>query len=124
MIQKRMEEESTPYEKQLVQIENLKQSMTEYMGIAHPSYTKNDIEACEYILTEFIKHIDKTTAKVDGMQVVESTIIKLNKLNKKCNSQLFETGEREQIAEIIIGAGNQKGYNALDEDITEQWREW
>lgn len=119
-----MEEESTPYEKQLVQIENLKQSMTEYMDSAHPSYAKKDIEACEYILTEFIKHIDKTTAKVDGMQVVASTIIKLNKLNKKCNSQLIETGEREQIAEIIIGAGNQKGYNALDEDITEQWREW
>ena len=55
---------------------------------------------------------------------VKMTVLRLNKLNEKCDFQLIETGEREQIAEIIISAGNLKGYNSLDDDITEEWREW
>lgn len=112
------------YEKQIHQIEFLKESMTEYMKSAQPSYTEKDIEQCENILMEYIQNIDKTNNKEDGFQVVKTAVIKLNELNEKCNFQLIETGEREQIAEIIITAGNLKGYNSLDEDITERWREW
>lgn len=114
----------TEYEKQIQQIENLKKSMIEYMKSAHPSYTEKDVEQCENILTEYIQSIDKTNNKKDGLQVVKMTVIKLNELNEKCDFQLIETGEREQIAEIIISTGNLKGYNTLNEDITEEWREW
>ncbi len=112
------------YKKQLEEIEILKKLMTEYMNLAEPSYTEEDIERCELILTEFIQNIDKTTTKEDGLKIVQSTILQLNELNEKCDFDLIETNEREQIAEIIIGAGNRKGYNALNEDITEEWREW
>lgn len=112
------------YEKQIQQIETLKKSMTEYMKSAHPSYTEKDVEQCENILTEYVQSIYKTSTKDEGLQVVKMTVIKLNELNEKCDFQLIETGEREQIAEIIISTGNLKGYNSLNEDITEEWREW
>jgi hypothetical protein len=48
----------------------------------------------------------------------------LNDLNAGCDHNLIETDQREDIAEIIIIAGNDKGYNELTEDITEEWREW
>lgn len=112
------------YEKQIQQIEALKKSMTEYMKTAQPSYTEKDIEQCEKILLGYIQNLDKTTDKTEGLKIVESTVLRLNDLNEKCDFQLIETGEREQIAEIIITTGNKKGYNSLEEDITEQWREW
>ncbi|WP_167356145.1 hypothetical protein [Chryseobacterium jejuense] len=58
------------------------------------------------------------------MEIVKSTVLKLNNLNEKCDYSLIETNEREQIAEIIILAGYEMGYNASDEDGTEEWREW
>jgi len=112
------------YKKQIQQIETLKKSMTEYINSAHPSYTEKDVEQCENILTEYIQSINKTSNKEEGLQVVKMTVIKLNELNEKCDFQLIETGEREQIAEIIISTGSLKGYNSLNEDITEEWREW
>lgn len=112
------------YEKQIQEIETLKKSMIEYMKTSQPSYTEKDVGQCENILLEFIQNIDKTANKTDGMKVVKSTVIKLNELNEKCDFQLIETGEREQIAEIIITTANKKGYNELNEDITEEWREW
>lgn len=112
------------YGKQIQQIETLKQSMTEYMKSAHPSYTAKDIEQCENILIEYLNLIDKTSNKEEGLQIVKMAVIKLNELNEKCDFQLIETGEREQIAEIIISTGNIKGYNSPNEDITEEWREW
>jgi hypothetical protein len=107
-----------------IKVEALKASMISYMENASPSYSKRDVEKSVAILNEYLKQIVATTTKEQGMQVVKSTILKLNDLNNKCNGELIETGEREQIAEIIILAGNKKGYNAIDEDITEEWREW
>ena len=112
------------YEKQIQQIETLKRSMTEYMKAAQPSYTAKDIEQCERILTEYVKNIDNTKNKETGLQVVKMTVIKLNELNEQCDFQLIETGERELITEIIISTGNIRGYNSLNEDITEAWRAW
>jgi len=37
---------------------------------------------------------------------------------------MIETEQREDLAEIIILAGNLKGFNSKDEDITEEWRDW
>lgn len=115
---------NSEYEKQFQQIETLKKSMIEYMKTAQPSYSEKDVEQCENILIEFIQNIDKTTNRNDGLEVIKSTVLKLNDLNEKCDFQLIETGEREQIAEILITTGTQKGYNTINEDITEEWREW
>lgn len=98
--------------------------MISYMETAGPDYTEQDVDKCVEILNEYIEKMVKTKSKQDGLNIVKSTVLELNKLNKKCGEQLIETGEREQIAEIIILTGHKKGYNSIDEDITEEWREW
>lgn len=105
-------------------IELLKSSMTEYMKSTEVSYTKTDIEECINILKQYLNNISKTKSKEEGLAIVKSTVLKLNTLNEKCDSGLIETSERETIAEIIISASSDKGYNSLNEDITEEWREW
>ncbi|NUY80488.1 hypothetical protein HUK80_06240 [Flavobacterium sp. MAH-1] len=105
-------------------INDLKTSMLSYRKEAEPSYSKKDVEKCVLILKEYLVQMAKTNSKEKGMAVVESTVMQLNELNDDCEGELIETGEREQIADIIILAGNKKGYNAVDEDVTEEWREW
>lgn len=105
-------------------IANLKKSMEDYMKVAKPSYSQNDIDDCETLLSDYSLSMFKTHSKEEGMEIVKSTILKLNALNEKCDSSLIETDEREKIAEIIILAGHKMGYNEVDEDITEEWREW
>lgn len=118
---KKMEEKNPNENKQ---ISALKNSMLEYMEMSNPAYSKNDVEECEKILYEYISEISNSKSKDEGMKIVKNTVEKLNKLNVKCNSQLIETSEREQIAEIIIKESSKKGYNKPEEDITENWREW
>lgn len=105
-------------------ITNLKKSMEDYMKIANPSYSQNDIDDCATLLSAYSLGMFKTHSKEEGMEIVKATILKLNALNDKCDNTLIETNEREQIAEIIILVGNKMGYNSIDEDITEEWREW
>jgi len=98
--------------------------MLDYMEVANPSYTKIDVEECAKILNNYVSEISNSGSKDEGMEIVEITIEKLNKLNEKCDFELIETSEREQIAEIIILESSKKGYNKPEEDITEAWREW
>lgn len=102
----------------------LKQSMLEYIEIAQPSYTKTDVEECVNILNKYRSDLANSTSKDEGMKIVQNTVEGLNKLNEKCDFELIETSEREQIAEIIISESVKKGYSKADEDITEDWREW
>ncbi|AYM99907.1 hypothetical protein [Chryseobacterium sp. 3008163] len=102
----------------------LEKSMLEYMENAHASYTKIDVEECAKILNNYFSEISNSKSKNEGMEIVKITIEKLNKLNEKCDFELIETSEREQIAEIIILESSKKGYNKPEEDITEEWREW
>lgn len=106
------------------QIIHLIKSMENYMKEENPSYTQNDIDICASILVDYTVNIYKTQSKQEGMETVKSAVLKLNALNDKCKGSLIETGEREQIAEIIILASHKMKYNSMDEDITEEWREW
>ena len=112
------------YQDLLINIETLKTGMINYMNEVNPYYTEKDVNQCVIILQSYVLEIAKSNSKKDGIEIIKSKIQELNELNKKCGDQLIETGEREQIAEIIISAGNKKGYNQKDEDITEEWREW
>ena len=94
------------------------------MEIADPPYSKNDVEDCGKILNEFLSEINKSNSKEEGLRIVKVTVEKLNNLNNKCDSQLIETSEREEIADIINSATSSKGYNKYEDDITEEWREW
>lgn len=115
---------STMMQKEEDKISILKKSMLEYIEIANPSYTKIDVEECAKILNNYVSEISNSGSKDEGMEIVKITVEKLNKLNEKCDFELIETSEREQIAEIIILESSKKGYNKPEEDITEAWREW
>ena len=47
----------------------------------------------------------------------------MNVLNEKCEYELIETDQREDICKFIITAVNVAGLKT-DEDVTEEWREW
>ena len=106
------------------QIDDLKNSMLEYMKTGQPEYSTENVNNCVKILEDYVSEIEKTNSKDEAMKIVKSTVLKLNDLNNNAKSELIETGEREQIANIIISATHAKGYNSMDEDVTEQWREW
>ena len=103
---------------------DLKKNMEDYMRDADPSYNQNNIDECISLLTDDTIKILSSGSKDEAMEIVKSTTLKLNDLNEKCDFSLIETNEREQIAEIVILAGHEMGYNSADEDITEEWREW
>ena len=106
------------------QVNDLKMSMIEYLESSNPSYTKDDVEECVSILNNYLEKISKTKSKKEGIDVIKSTVIQLNNLNDKTKGQLIETMEREMIVDIILTESNKKGYNKLDEDLTEEFREW
>lgn len=105
-------------------IEEMKSGMIDYIEPGETEYTEKDVENCIKLIDDFLIDLDSTSNKESGMKVVEKVVLALNDLNEKCESELIETGQREQLAEIIMIAGHMKGYNEADEDITEEWREW
>ncbi|MGA9211877.1 hypothetical protein [Kaistella sp.] len=105
-------------------IVELNKSMLEYMKTGQPLYSKSDVDKCSEILESYIAEISKSKSKEEAMNMVKSTVLKLNYLNNNAKSELIETEERERIADIIISATHKKGYNSMDEDITGNWREW
>lgn len=75
------------------------------------------------LIKDYLGQLENVDSKDEAMKIVEKTVLALNDLNEKCEYELIETDQREDIAEIIILAGNPKGFNSRDEDITEDWRE-
>ena len=105
-------------------IVELNKTMLEYMKTGQPFYSKSDVDKCSEILESYINDISESKSKEEAMNIVKSTVLKLNVLNNNAKSELIETEERERIADIIISATHAKGYNSMDEDVTENWREW
>ena len=104
--------------------ESLKRGMVEYIEPGETEYTESDVEKCMTLINNFLDEISQSESKESGMVSVKNVVLALNDLNEKCEYELIETDQREQIADIIILAGHLKGYNDRNEDITENWREW
>ena len=104
--------------------ESLKTGMIEYMEPGETEYTTSDVEKCMTLINNFLGEISESNSKENGMILVKNIVLGLNDLNEKCEHELIETDQREQLADIIILAGHLKGYNDRNEDITEDWREW
>ena len=89
-------------------------------------FTEKDVRKCEKILTEYLESLAKLSAPSDKaiMSAVKKAVLALNKLNEKTDYALLETEERENIWELIQTAAVEYGLQDVDEDITEEWREW
>jgi len=101
---------------------SLEDSMLDYME--HASYTKSDVDECMTIVKTYLDKMNGLSSRDEGMKLVETTVKAINQLNERCDHEMIETDQREDLAEIIIVAANLKGFNPDGEDITEEWREW
>ena len=104
--------------------ERLKGGMIDFIVEGDTGYDQSDVESCMQIIDRYLVNMSKSSGKEEGMKEVEKAVLALNTLNEKCGDELIETEQREDICEIIIIAGHDKGYNDLSDDITEEWREW
>ncbi|PPK87170.1 hypothetical protein CLV84_0105 [Neolewinella xylanilytica] len=102
----------------------LERGMIDYIKAAQPAYDRSDVVNCMQLITVYLDEIEQAESREQAMNLVKRTVLSLNDLNEKCEDELIETDQREDIAEIIILAAHLKGFNASDEDITEEWRAW
>ena len=108
-------------------IEGMESFMNHYIEDGdEPPYTNENIKECEKILSVFINNISSLSDN-EEMDIITSsvkdTILKLNALNEKCDYNIIETDQREDICELINAVITSKGHT-VEEDITEEWREW
>jgi len=89
------------------------------------AYTNKDVAACMNILHAYLAEVAEATNTKTGMQTVKAAVLKLNELNERCEHELIETDQREDIAELMQAAFLQKAFAIPPSgDITEEWREW
>lgn len=88
-------------------------------------YTQKDIDKCGEILDNFIEDL-KNSNKDEKLIIksVKKVILELNKLNDKCEGELIETDQREDLCQFIEDASIVAGLTKPEYDITEEWREW
>lgn len=103
---------------------SLQREMIDFIELGEADYTIADVNKCLSLLDNFLEEISKTDSRETGILAVKKTVLAINNLNENCEYELVETEQREKIADIIILAGHLKGYNHINEDTTEEWREW
>lgn len=104
--------------------DSILEDMRDYVAdMDEPYYPLEKVDECGRILDDFLAAMARTQGEAAIMAQVEKTVLALNELNDACDGNLIETGQREDICELIEGAAKQAGL-VTDEDITEQWREW
>ncbi|MBZ0235202.1 MAG: hypothetical protein K8M05_22935 [Deltaproteobacteria bacterium] len=98
--------------------------MRDYMESDEAAYDEADVEECARILSEHATATRSVTDRKDALELVRGTVLRLNKLDERCDGTLIETDQRETICTFIIRTGHLRGFNAENEDVTEPWREW
>ncbi|MEO1129228.1 MAG: hypothetical protein AAFX05_05890 [Planctomycetota bacterium] len=110
-------------------VEALRAGMLEYResylqdGEPEP-YSIQQVDACARTLLDYIEAIRHAVDRSEALRHVQKSVLTLNDLNERCDHSLIETMQREDIANIIISAGEIRGFYAEDEDVTGEWREW
>lgn len=98
--------------------------MLNYMDSGETSYSDEDVENCREILVAHATALEQLENRVAALDLVKSTVKRLNKLNEEAGQELIETDQREEICGFLIKAGALMGFNSEDEDVAEPWREW
>ncbi|MFT7033513.1 MAG: hypothetical protein ACJA2S_002021 [Cyclobacteriaceae bacterium] len=102
----------------------LKEGMLDFITPGETSYTEEDVEKCMSLISNYIQEIGNADSEDSGMKIVEKTVLSLNELNENCEYELIETDQSEDIVKIMILVGSLNGLNSIEDDITEEWREW
>ena len=91
-----------------------------------PPYTKKDVDEFDSIVTKFINEVSVSNERTSIIWItdkIKQLTINLNDFNEKHDHSIIETDQREGICELIdqilISCGHE-----IEEDITEEWREW
>ncbi len=88
-------------------------------------YTQADIDKCGEILDEYIDDLIKSNKNEKLIiESVKKVILELNMLNEKCEHELIETDQREDLCQFIEDTSIIAGLLKSENDITEEWREW
>jgi hypothetical protein len=90
-------------------------------------YTQEHVDRCSEIIDDFLASLEKVPEAQKNkyiMTAVKKTILRLNKLNEKCDGCLIETDQREDLAELVNLATKHAGLESGAHDITYKWREW
>jgi len=89
-------------------------------------YTQDDIDRCAAIVDHYLITLSRIRGEDRSEAILEATkdaVLELNTLNDNCDGHLIETDQRETLCELFITAAQDAGLD-VDEDITEEWREW
>lgn len=93
-------------------------------------YTAANCKATQLVFDQLIDDLTaagRNASEKDKVQFFEKAVLKLNDLNERIDG-LIETGEREQLAELIdkitIAAGLDPKNYAEGEGMSDLWREW
>ncbi|MBK6688353.1 MAG: hypothetical protein IPG45_28015 [Deltaproteobacteria bacterium] len=87
-------------------------------------YEDEDVTSLSLILQDHVSALASATSEEDALAKLRNTVLRLNELNEKCNGELIETDQREDICAFLILAAVNRGFNAGRVDQTESWREW
>lgn len=99
----------------------------EYDAEFDAGYVQEDIDQCGVILDtlfDAVAHASGEDKEAAIMAAVKEAVLELNELNEKSDGGLIETGQREQLCELITLAAQEAGLDTNGQDITEDWREW
>lgn len=96
----------------------------EYLAEADANYGEDEVVDCGRIVDRYLEAVGNAPDQATAREAVRTSVLALNALNDRCDGQLIETDQREQLCVIIIGASALPGFNGPDEDVTGEWREW
>ncbi|HEK9101890.1 hypothetical protein KFD70_11335 [Bacillus pfraonensis] len=98
---------------------------TDRMNEGDDIFTDENIKETANVLNHYVRdlqNVGEQPAEQEIMKCVENVVVALNELNEKYD-YFIETLEREELYEFITEAAAIAGLE-VDEDITEEWREW
>ncbi len=124
-------------------IDEITASMSEYLGISGDDYdmsdfddddfideaccTSTDIDTCANILENYIGNL--TTVSKDPsdeliVELVEKTVKKLNRLNEKCEYELIDETQGDDICEFLHNAAVDAGLSQYSENVADAFRDF
>ena len=87
----------------------------------------SDVQKCGSILESYVDELDGMFADATDeaiLKSVEKTVKKLNKLNEKCDYELIDSTQAEEICQLIHEAALDAGFSGVTENVADEWRDF